>query len=105
VATITINTAAEIEFKELLPGVPVTDLPFLIAQSGNWEFDGKSATGVIIDGSRLDEPPTVLTSDNARKLAKWLIKAADTLDTAESRGVKKKRTYYEQDDEEYGYKT
>jgi hypothetical protein len=103
VATITINTDAAIEFKALCQNTSADASPFVIVQVGNWDIDGKQTTGIIVDCSGPDDAPAVLTGDNARKLAKWLTRAADTLDTSSGRSQKKKRTHYEQDDEEYKF--
>ena len=102
-ATITINTDAAIEFKALCQNTSADAFPFVIVQVGNWDIDGKQTTGIIVDCSGPDDAPAVLTGDNARKLAKWLTRAADTLDTSSGRSQKKKRTHYEQDDEEYKF--
>lgn len=99
-ATITLNTDSEIEFKTICPNVKPDNLPFLLVQLGDWDINGAAATGIIVDCSGPDEQPVVLTGDNARKLSKWLARAADKLDAASSKQQKKKRTHYEQDDED-----
>jgi len=103
VATVTVNTDSAIEFKSICQNTPAADLPFVLAQVGNWDIEGKAATGIIIDCSDPSAVPAVLTGDNARKLAKWLTRAADKLDATESRALKKKRVHYEQDDDEYKF--
>jgi hypothetical protein len=103
VATITINTDAAIEFKALCQNTSADASPFVIVQVGNWDIDGKQTTGIIVDCSGPDDAPAVLTGDNARKLAKWLTRAADTLDASPGRSQKKKRSHYEQDDDEYKF--
>ncbi len=102
-ATITINTAEEIEFRDARPGV-AADASFIVVQLGEWEFANKKVeTGVIVDTNGLDAPPVVLSANNARKLAKWLMRAADQLDSEGSAKQPKKRHYYEQDDDDdYG---
>jgi len=103
VATITQNTAETIEFTEVRPNVPTSDLPFLLVQLGDWDLNGKSESGIIIDSSGPEILPTVLSANNARKLAKWLNRAADQLDETQNVKTPKKRQHYEQDDEEnYG---
>ena len=102
-ATITINTDTAIEFKTICQNTPADNLPFVIVQVGNWDINGKPASGIVVDCSGPDDNPAVLTGDNARKLAKWLTRAADKLDSADTRSSKKKRTHYEQDDDEYRF--
>ena len=100
-ATITINTAETIEFRDAQPNLP-PDASFVTAQLGKWALDNSVETGIIVDASGPDTPPTVLSANNARKLAKWLTRAADELDAAGGTKATKKRHYYEQDDDEYG---
>jgi hypothetical protein len=101
VATITINTAETIEFREAQPNLP-PDASFVTVQLGKWELDNRVETGIIVDSNGLDVPPTILSANNARKLAKWLTRAADQLDATGSSKSAKKRHYYEQDDDDYG---
>lgn len=103
-ATVTTNTDVALEFKTFLPATPPDNLPFIIAQIGAWDISGKAETGIVIDCSGPDDPPVVLTGDNARKLAKWLTRAADKLDAADNKQQKKKRAQpYEQDDDDYRF--
>lgn len=98
-ATLTKNTADSIEFTELHAGDNPKTPSFVIAQLGEWEIGGKNESGIVIDSSGPEVFPAVLSANNARKLAKWLVRAADTLDGASSSKPAKKRQHYEPDDD------
>ncbi len=73
------------------------DSPALIVQSGDWDIGDHVESGIVFDVFG-DQPP-ILTSADARKLAKWLTRAADNLDGVKKSEKKhKQRHYYEQDD-------
>lgn len=100
-ATITTNTTETIEFRDAR--APLTkDSSFVAAQLGEWEFDdNRSESGIVIDSVGADI--VVLSANNARKLAKWLNRAADQLDELAGTKTPKKRQHYEQDDDDsYG---
>jgi hypothetical protein len=105
VATISLNTPDAIEFKNLLATARVKeDTPTVLAQVGEWEIGTAVETGVIIDVYGPTDRPPILTAVDARKLAKWLTRAADSIDAAQSQPKTKKRQYYEEDDETGGYR-
>lgn len=100
--TITINTPETIEFRATYSGSDKAH-SFVVAQLGEWELDSQVETGIVIDSSDLDVFPAVLSANNARKLAKWLMRAAEQLDTPSSGKSAKRRQHYEQDDDDdYG---
>lgn len=73
------------------------DSPILMIQSGDWDVGDHVESGIVFDTFG-DQPP-ILTSADARKLAKWLTRAADNLDGVKNSEKKHKpRHYYEQDD-------
>lgn len=99
-ATLHINTADTIEFKNIRPELQSKDYPFISAQLGDWEIAGKLEPGIVIDAIGTDDYPLLLSANDARKLAKWLTRAADTLDgTTAPHKQNKKRTHYEEDDD------
>ncbi len=101
-ATLSLNTADAIEFKNLIANVPPKDAPVVSAQVGDWEIGAKIETGVVIDAYGTETHPAILTANDARKLAKWLNRAADAIDTP-TQAKKKKRQHYEEDDDDQPY--
>lgn len=102
-ANISLNTPDAIEFKNVVIGTAANTYPSLLAQVGSWEVAGKLETGVALDS---DGGP-VLSANDARKLAKWLNRAADALDgetSAQKKPAKRHHHYEEDDDETGGYK-
>ncbi len=105
-ATLSLNTPDAIEFKNLLPSVAPADAPTILAQVGEWEIGAHVEAGVVIDSYGPADHPTILTANDARKLAKWLTRAADSIDTAQKQPKKKKRHHYEEDDDQtYNFKS
>ncbi len=98
-ATLSLNTADAIEFKNLIAGVAPKDAPVVSVQVGDWEIGSKIEAGIVIDAYGTDTHPAILTANDARKLAKWLNRAADTIDTP-TQNKKKKRQHYEEDDDQ-----
>lgn len=94
-ATIALNSADTIQFVN----ISVRDkqsAPTMIMQAGDWQNDSGVETGITVDVTG-DEVP-ILTADNARKLAKWLQRAADNLDGVKSAPKKRHKFTYEEDD-------
>lgn len=78
-------------------GANAKDAPTLIIQSGEWQVGDHVEAGIVFD-TYGDQPP-LLTSADARKLAKWLNRAADNLDGVKNSDKKNKhRHHYEPDD-------
>jgi hypothetical protein len=102
VATLSLNTADAIEFKNVLANVPPKDSPVILAQVGDWEIGSAVESGIVIDAYGTDTHPLILTANDARKLAKWLTRAADSIDAA-AQPKKKKRPRYEEDDDDQQY--
>lgn len=103
-ATLSLNTADAIEFKNIRPDVPANDAPVVLVQVGEWDMGKTAEAGVIVDAYGTDTYTPILTANDARKLAKWLNRAADILDNATNAPKKnKKRTHYEEDDEPYKF--
>lgn len=74
-ATVTKNTADCVEFQNFSPKDP----PTLNVQAGEWQTNsGGHEAGLVFDvfGSQ----PPLLSPDDARKLARWLERAAALLD-------------------------
>lgn len=101
-ATLSLNTPDAIEFKNLIANVSPKDAPLVSAQVGDWEIGSKVETGIVIDAYGTDTHPAILTANDARKLAKWLNRAADLID-APTQAKKKKRQHYEEDDDDQKY--
>lgn len=95
-ATVVVNSADTIEFADLsTPNKP--NPPTLSVQVGEWETDNRVDAGVVFD--TYGEQLPILTSNDARKLAKWLVRAADVLDGVKNSAKKgRPRNHYEVDD-------
>lgn len=100
-ANLRINTPYEIEFQNFRHKVATTDLPYISAQLGDWQMGDSAESGIVIAAAGTGNYMPILSAADARKLAKWLNNAADTLDgTPKTTNKKhKKRSYYEEDDE------
>ena len=88
-----------ISFKNAIVNEPIENYPDLTAELGDWEMDGNYEAGITFN---TDAGP-VLSANDARKLAKWLVRAADILDGEKgAKKAPKKRQHYEEDDDETG---
>lgn len=98
-ATVVANTPDLIEFKNVLAGVDTKNCPTVTAQAGTWDAGGHSESGIVVDV--YGEQAPLLTPADARKLAKWLNKAADELDgqRASKKPGQKQRHYDDEDDD------
>jgi len=96
VASLTVNNPQTIEFVNLL-GADAEN-PTLNVQAGEWSANSSSMSGIVFDV--FGEQAPLLTSSDARKLAKWLTRAADSLEGVKNSGKKNKprRHYNEADD-------
>lgn len=98
-ATIAVNTPDNIQFVNVESG-QTKDAPTLSVQSGDWQIGPHVEPGVIFD-VRGEEAP-MLTANDARKLAKWLARAADQLDGVKNSDKKRKtRHHYETDEDDF----
>lgn len=104
-ATLSLNTPDAIEFKNVHADIPTKDSPFVIAQLGDWECGNHVESGIVVDAMGTDAYPAILSAQDARKLAKWLTRAADALDGAKTTAIKKnkRRPHYEEDDDQYKF--
>lgn len=98
-ATIAVNDQTNIQFVNLVNG-QAKDAPTLIIQAGDWENGNALEAGVVFDV--FGEQAPILTASDARKLAKWLARAADILDGPKNTDKKRKpKSHYESDDDEF----
>jgi hypothetical protein len=98
VATIAINTPDNIQFMNLDAGKK-EDTPTLIISAGDWEIEQHVEPGIVFDITGAQAP--MLTSADARKLAKWLTRAADNLDGTKKPDKKKNKSHrYEEDEDD-----
>ncbi len=99
-ATVVVNRPDLIEFKNLVPNVTAADTPTFTAQAGVWQANTGNTAGIVVDVSGNEAP--LLTAADARKLAKWLTKAADELEGVRSEKKKNKpHRHWENDDDDY----
>lgn len=95
-ASIAKNTPQHIEFVNM----SAADAPTLQVQAGEWELnDSNVSTGVVFDVFGAQAP--ILSPDDARKLAKWLDRAAALLEGKKPDKRHKNKHRPEEDDEEY----
>jgi hypothetical protein len=96
VATVVINKPDHIEFRNVNADKLPDLAPTVKLQAGDWDADNYTETGIVIDvyGSQLP----LLSPADARKLAKWLNRAADELDG--HKPDKKRKNRYHSDDED-----
>lgn len=101
-ATVVVNKPDLIEFKNL-DQTTASDSPTLTVTAGIWQTDDSAAgdTGVVFDVSGNSLP--LLTTADARKLARWLTKAADDLEGVKQDKKKNKprRHWVDDDDDDY----
>lgn len=107
-ATIAVNNDGMIQFVNFIADASgrgnQIDAPTLVVQSGEWQNDSATEAGVVFDVAG-DQAP-ILDSKDARKLAKWLQRAADILDgTKNSTRKNKARNYYEDEDDDFAQYT
>lgn len=101
-ATIVANTPDLIEFKNVLADTAPPNCPTVTVQAGTWDAGGHSEAGITIDVYG-DQAP-LLTPADARKLARWLTKAADDLDgVKQTKKAKNKPRHYSDDEEDDNY--
>lgn len=105
-ATTVINTPDTIEFRTSKPEAPKNPVPYVTIQLGNWELGYGDDLGIVIDAGGDAAYPPVLSATDARKLAKWLNKAADELEGIDGKKSHKKKHYTAEEDEDEtgGYK-
>lgn len=95
-ANISINSLDTIQFVNGT-GKITDDTPTAIFQTGQWATGDSSEAGILIDVGGSDAP--VISPANARKLAKWLTRAADDLDGDNKTAKKRPKQYYDEDDD------
>ena len=96
-ATVVVNSADTIQFVNVVSsGSP--DNPTLILQAGDWQDGDRVEAGIVVDVVG-DQAP-ILTADNARKLSRWLQRAADSIEGVKSTNKKRHRSSYNEDEED-----
>lgn len=85
--------------------VPVKDgeeHPTVFAEVGTWKTENGNSSGVAIDVFGVKQP--LLSAADARKLGKWLLRAAEELDGKPAHDKKNKtRRRYDDEEEEQTY--
>lgn len=95
-ATVAINSPDIIQFVNI-SGQKTSGDPTIIFQSGEWGTDKHSESGIVVDVSGEQLP--LLDASNARKLARWLERAADALDGVKHHNNKKRSKHFYAEDE------
>lgn len=96
-ATLVENTPSSIQFCNAEQGIK--NAPTLSVQAGDWEAGDHIEAGIVFDTFG-DQAP-MLTAADARKLAKWLTRAADIVEGVKHSDKKNKtRHRYEEDDDD-----
>lgn len=88
-ANIVVNSADTIQFVDGA-GKEIAETPTVVFQLGDWDAGSHVESGIMVDVSG-DEAP-LLSATNARKLAKWLTRAADALENVSKSSQNKKRS-------------
>lgn len=98
-ATLVENTPTSIQFVNADAG-STKDAPTLLVQAGDWDAGDHVESGVVFDTSGCQAP--MLTTADARKLAKWLTRAADIVEGVKHSDKKNKprHVHYEEDDDD-----
>lgn len=96
-ANITVNSADTIQFVNG-PGKETAETPTAIFQVGDWDAGSYVESGIMVDVAGPEAP--LLSASNARKLAKWLIRAADSLEHAGNSSSQKKRGKYSRNEDD-----
>lgn len=101
-ATVLTNTPDEIVFCNSAVEKKKEEVPTLKVVAGDWEVGTSLEAGVVFEVYGAQFP--ILTATDARKLAKWLTRAADLLEDVKpqkKKGSTKPR--YDTDDEDDNY--
>jgi hypothetical protein len=101
VATVAVNRPDHLEFKNIKAGANQDDAPTVVFQAGSWAADGYTEMGVVVDVFGVEVP--ILSSADARRLAKWLNRAADLIDGEKSEKKQKHRSHREDDDDDFSH--
>lgn len=98
-ATVVVNKPDHIEFSNVSAAKSASEAPTVSFQAGEWDAESHTEAGIVVDVFGAQLP--LLSSADARKLAKWLVRAADELDGVKSDKKRKHRPRQEDDDEPY----
>ncbi|NDD53967.1 hypothetical protein EBZ39_08835 [bacterium] len=101
-ATVVVNRPDLIEFRNIVPAKPASSSPTLVVQAGTWQAENNTEeSGIVFDVGGENAP--LLSPTDARKLARWLTKAADEIEGLghEKKKNKPKRHWGEDDDDDY----
>lgn len=95
-ATVVVNNPDHIEFRNVNAAKKQDDSPAVSFQAGEWSAENHVEAGIVVDvfGSQLP----LLSPTDARKLAKWLTRAADDLEGVKHAKQRKHRPRLEADD-------
>lgn len=95
-ATVVVNNPDHIEFRNVNAAKTQEDSPAVSFQAGEWNAENHVEAGIVVDvfGSQLP----LLSPTDARKLAKWLTRAADDLEGVKHAKQRKHRPRLEDDD-------
>ena len=98
-ATVVVNKPDHIEFSNITATKLPADSPTVSFQAGEWDAENHAEAGIVVDvfGSQLP----LLSPGDARKLAKWLVRAADDIEGVKPTKTRKHRPRHEEDDELY----
>ena len=97
-ATVVINQPDHIEFRNVIAATSSDESPSVSLQAGEWDAGNFTDAGVVIDVFGAQLP--LLSPADCRKLAKWLVRAADDLEGVKSDKKRKHRPRPEEDDED-----
>lgn len=101
-ATVLINTPEEIGFCNSAVNVKKEEIPTLKAIASDWDTGDGVESGIVFEIYGAQFP--ILTANDARKLSKWLARAADTLENVKPQKKKSLPHYEPEDEENYGFR-
>jgi hypothetical protein len=104
VATVVTNTSDEIIFRNTALTADIQSAPTLQILAGDWDNKGSLEAGIVFETQGNEFP--MLTATDARKLAKWLNRAADLLEDVKTKKKKPAQRNYDysadDDDDDLG---
>ena len=98
-ATVVTNKPDYLEFKNVVATESAENAPTVTFQLGDWAAENHIETGIAVDVYGAELP--LLSAANARKLAKWLTRAADEIDGGKLDKKRKPRYDNEDDDQDF----
>ena len=98
-ATVVVNRPDHLEFKNIKATASTDDEPTAVFQAGSWAVSEHEEVGIVVDVFGAQLP--LLSPADARRLAKWLNRAADLLDGEKPEKKQKYRPRRDDEDDNF----